>query len=95
MTQRVTPIRVPSPPAFIDRRLRMDTILLLIGMLAGLVTAVYQGGRIEASLEAGVKSEAEARQSDVRAIVTQLDRQGQDIRDIRQFLLSGKGGGAP
>ncbi len=68
----------------------MNNILVIIGMLAGLCGAIWQGGRVEASLEAGVHSETEARQTDIRTLKELIIAQSADIRDIRMFMLTGK-----
>lgn len=66
---------------------RMDNLILVLGMMAGLAGAIWQGGRVEATLEGGLRAEAEARARDIEGLRSLVAGQSQDIRDVRAWII--------
>jgi hypothetical protein len=70
----------------------LGNIALLLGMAGSVLCGVYEGGRIQQTLQDGIASEASLRSTEIASLSTRIDEVRNDVRDVRNMVITLKSG---
>jgi hypothetical protein len=67
--------------------LSVDNLLVTVTILLTFCGFIYEGGRIQATLEQSIKAEHEIRETEFASLNTKFDEMRQDLRELRSYMM--------
>jgi hypothetical protein len=83
-------VRVP----FIRREISVGNILLCLPMLGAIGAGIWEGGRIQATMQDGITQERDQRLASdtatndrIKLVLTSMDELRKDVRELREYVM--------